>query len=83
MPTFTFSNYDIGNSTIVPDQEGSLSFTIRTQRGFIDQPKQTTLTVAGVDISGTIDWAKKTMEVKGVTKPFTEVKDKTGGTFSL
>lgn len=83
MPTFTFSDYDTGNSLIVPDQEGPPSFTIRTQRGFMDQLKHTTLTASGMDLSGAIDWTKKTMEIKGVTKPYTEVKDKIGGTFSL
>ena len=79
MPTFTFSDYDTGNSLIVPDQEGPPSFTIRTQRGFMDQLKHTTLTASGMDLSGAIDWTKKTMEIKGVTKPYTEVKDKIGG----
>jgi hypothetical protein len=86
MPTFTFSNYDIGNSPIVPDQEGSLSFTIHTERSFMDQVKRTTVTASGVEdraLNGAIDWTKKAIEVKGITKPFSEVKYKMGGAFSL
>ena len=81
MPTFTFSDYDIGNSLIVPDQQGSTPFTIRMQRGFMDQPKRTTLTASGVEstLDGAIDWKNKTMEINGVTKPFAEVKHKVGG----
>jgi hypothetical protein len=86
MSTFTFSSYDIGNSPIVPNQEGSLSFAIHMQRGFLDQPKETTLTAHGVEdnaLNGAIDWTKKTIEVKGVVKPFGEVKHKVGGALSL
>jgi hypothetical protein len=81
MPAFTFSDYDIGNSLIVPDQQGSMSFTIRMQRGFMDQPKRTTLTTSGMEgtLDGAIDWKNKTMGINGVTKPFAEVKHKVGG----
>jgi len=85
MPTFTFSDYDIGNNTIVPDQEGSLPFTIRAERSCMDRPKRTTVTASGMEeaLCGAIDWKKKTMEVKGVMKPFAEVKHKVGGALSL
>jgi hypothetical protein len=56
------------------------------QRGFLDQPKETTLTAHGVEdnaLNGAIDWTKKTIEVKGVVKPFGEVKHKVGGALSL
>jgi hypothetical protein len=87
MTIFTFSEYDIGNSPIVPDQEGSVSFTISTERGLMDQPKTTTLTPSGDTennaLGGAIDWKKKTVQVGGVTKPFAEVKHTTGGVFSM
>ncbi|KAF8152959.1 hypothetical protein B0H34DRAFT_86620 [Crassisporium funariophilum] len=87
MPSYNFQDYDVGNNTIVPDQECSLSFTIRTERGFMDQVKSTTVTASskrgGEFLHGGIDWKKKTMEIQGVTKPLVEVKRKHGGTFSL
>ena len=51
----------------------------------MDQPKRTTVTASGVEeaLGGAIDWKKKTMEVKGVMKPFAEVKHKIGGALSL
>jgi hypothetical protein len=88
MPTYTFSEYDMGNSPIVPDQEGPVSFTTSTERGFMDMQKHTTVIPLN---SGTedralgvvVDWKKKTMEFNGKTKPMAEVKRKTGGTLSL
>jgi hypothetical protein len=83
MTKFTFSEYDIGNSPIVPDQEGSISFTISTERSFMDQPKKTTLISSGDNaLGGVMDWKKKTLQVGGITKPLAEVKRKTGGVFS-
>lgn len=84
---FTFTEYDLGNSQIVSTQEGSLSFALSTKRGFRGTNKVTTLTVCDADgkstSGGTIDWKKKTIEILGVNKPWSEVKHKPGGALSL
>ena len=81
MPSFTFSNYDVGNSAIVPDKEGPIFFTIRTRRSIFHEPIRTTVTSSGTedkDLAGAIDWKKKTIEVKGVTKLLMDVKRNVG-----
>ena len=67
---------------MVPAQAG-LSFTTRTEWGFMDMPKMTTLMPMNGSFGGAIDWKKKTMEVNGVAKPVAEVKRKLGGALSL
>jgi len=87
--TFTFSEYDFGNSSIVPESDHTaISFTMRTKRGIMDRPKLTTLSSshsvdADLQVGGAIDWKKKTMEVTGMTRPLAEVRHRVGGTFSL
>ncbi|KAF8212995.1 hypothetical protein K438DRAFT_1751404 [Mycena galopus ATCC 62051] len=99
--SFTFTNYDIQNSEVVPDSDaGSLSdtvgFRVVTERSRMDSPKRTTLyrwnfSVAdnaeqtegeGLQVIGRIAWKEKTLEVNGVSKPFKDVRTKSGGTFS-
>lgn len=86
MLTFTVSKHGIGNSPIVPDQQGLLSFTIQTDRNIFQDCKQTSLTTSGPGeepnaLSGRIDWKNKMIGVNGVMKPFAEVKRKVGGIF--
>ncbi|KAF9462187.1 hypothetical protein BDZ94DRAFT_1322738 [Collybia nuda] len=86
MIMFTFTEYDLGNSPMVSTTEGSLSFSLNTERSFMDLNELTSLTVSdanGKDIpGGSIDWKKKTIEVMGATKPWAEVKRKPGGLLS-
>ncbi|KAJ6553084.1 hypothetical protein B0H19DRAFT_1155598 [Mycena capillaripes] len=97
--SFTFTNYDIQNSDVVPN-DGSPSqtvgFRVVTERSRMDSPKQTTLYRGnafsaesakqaegeGLRVIGRIDWKQKILEVNGVSKPFKEVRTRTG-TFSL
>jgi len=88
--TFTFSSDDFGNSSIVPEpgHAGSATFTIHTERGFLDLPILTTLTSSDSEntelkAGGAIDWSQETLEIIGTTKPLAEVKHRIGGYLSL
>jgi hypothetical protein len=86
--TFKLSEYDLGNTPIIPDppEASQVSFAFQTERSFMDMPKLTTLTMmssGSETIVGVIDWKKKTMEIEGKTKPMAELKKKIGGTLSL
>jgi len=85
MSTYVFSEYDIGNGNFVSDEKNAVSFTISTERGFMDMNKLTTLTASdeGPEVTLTLDWKKKTMDIQGVTKPMADVRRKHGGVFSL
>ncbi|KAJ3505870.1 hypothetical protein NLJ89_g7186 [Agrocybe chaxingu] len=84
--TFNLSEYDLGNTPIVPDPPDAspLSFTTATERSFTDAPKLTTLTTTSSDpetkpIVGVLDWKKKTMEINGRTRLVADLKSKTSG----
>jgi hypothetical protein len=99
--SFTFTNYDIQNSNVVPytgSPSETVGFRVVTERSRMDSPKRTTLyrgnfSLAdssekaegelGLKVIGRIAWKEKTLEVNGVSKPFKEVRTKSGGTFSL
>jgi hypothetical protein len=92
---FTFTNYDVQNSAVIPSDEksGTIGYHITTERSRLDSPKRTVFYKTGADgqlkegepevILGKIDFKEKKIEVGGVSKTFAEVKTKTGGTFSL
>lgn len=91
---YTFTNYDVQNSAVIPSDEksGTIGFHITTERSMIDAPKRTVFYKTGADgqlkegeqvIVGRIDFKEKKIEVGGVSKTFAEVKQKTGGTFSM
>lgn len=86
MLDFTLSEYDLGNSLLVPTEEGVLSFALNTEQDAFDRNKVTTITVSDADgkgaPGGTMDWKKKTIEIMGVTKPCADVKHKPGGILS-
>lgn len=86
MPTtFMLTDYDVGNTNLTQEEEGSLSFTLQTQRNFMDKNKQTTITTSGTEdntLSASIDWKDKTIEIQGVRKPSAVVKQRIGGAFS-
>ena len=77
MPTFAFSEYDVGNTLLVPD-DGGLSLAITTTRGSFGQPKLTTIQVVVPGAEGTVlggfDWQNETVEIAGVRKPRAKVK---------
>ena len=87
MPTFTFSEYDVGNTLLVPDDGGPSLAISTTRSNFTDQPQLTTIQVVVPGAEGTVlgalDWKNKTVEIAGVRKPKAEVKHKPGGAFSL
>jgi hypothetical protein len=79
--------YDLGNTTIVPDppEASQVSFAIQTKRSFMDMPKLTTLRMSSGSevIVGEIDWKTKTIVINGRKKLVAELKKKIGGTLSL
>jgi hypothetical protein len=98
--SFTFTNYDIQNSNVVPSAGSpseTVGFRVVTERRRMDSPKRTTLYRGkfssadgseqaegeGLKVMGRIAWKEKTLEVNGVSKPFKEVRTKSGGTFSV
>ncbi|KAJ7206859.1 hypothetical protein GGX14DRAFT_637103 [Mycena pura] len=89
--SFTFTNYDVQNSNVVPSAGSpseTVGFRIVTERSWTDSPKQTTLYRGNLPgsklkVIGRIAWKEKTVELNGVSKPFKEVRARSGGTFSL
>ncbi|KAJ7473272.1 hypothetical protein FB451DRAFT_1248879 [Mycena latifolia] len=98
--SFTFTNYDIQNSDVIPDAGSpseTVGFRVVTERSRMDSPKRTTLYSCnfssanssepsegeGLKVIGRIAWKEKTLELNGASKPFKEVRTKSGGTFSL
>ena len=77
MPTFTFSEYDVGNTLLVPD-DGGPSLSISTTRGSFGQPKMTTIQVVVPGAEGTVlggfEWKNETVEIAGIRKPSAKVK---------
>ncbi|KAH8818872.1 hypothetical protein DL96DRAFT_1560379 [Flagelloscypha sp. PMI_526] len=92
---YTFTNYDVQNSAIIPSDEksGTIGYRITTERrSIIDSPKRTVIYKTGADgqlkegepqvILAKIEFKEEKMEVGGVSKTFAEVKQRVGGTFS-
>jgi hypothetical protein len=89
VPVYTYKRRDPGNNTIQCEENPSLPvFTTTSTRGFMDIIKHTLVECEtggdkSVKIRGEIDWKNKRVTVEGVSKTFSEVKQKLGGAISL
>ncbi|KAF9462184.1 hypothetical protein BDZ94DRAFT_1261719 [Collybia nuda] len=75
---FTLTEYDVGNCSLISKDKESLSFSYSTQRGFMSINRSSTITFTDADGNrtdgATIDWLKRTIDIMGVMKAFSNIK---------